>query len=75
MLTTEKVRTRYISESTAQHIADQWNAVYPAMRRILDTVITAQRGAQQAPTVPAQAVDLDRWDRADSEQAERGATR
>lgn len=43
MITTDSVRTRYIGEELAQRVADHWNPVYPAMRRILDTVIKAQR--------------------------------
>ncbi|MFC7885235.1 hypothetical protein ACFUVV_25665 [Streptomyces sp. NPDC057376] len=49
MIATE-VKNRFITETRAQRIADRWNAAYPAMRAILDTVIKAQRGAEQ-PTV------------------------
>ncbi|GAA3312105.1 hypothetical protein GCM10020295_83050 [Streptomyces cinereospinus] len=44
------VRNRFVTSSRTQRIADRWNAAYPAMRTILDTVIQAQRAAQQ-PTV------------------------
>ncbi|WP_455355959.1 hypothetical protein [Streptomyces sp. SYSU K217416] len=44
------VRNRFVTESQCQSIAERWNAVYPAMRTILDTVIRAQRGADR-PTV------------------------
>lgn len=44
------VRNRFVTTSQAQRIADRWNAVYPAMRAILDDVITAQRGAER-PTI------------------------
>ncbi|MEU3433074.1 hypothetical protein [Streptomyces sp. NPDC006863] len=44
MIATE-VKNRFVTEPQAQHIADRWNAVYPAMRTILDDVIRAQRGA------------------------------
>ncbi|MFC7871996.1 hypothetical protein ACFUS2_12720 [[Kitasatospora] papulosa] len=44
------VRSRFVTETQSQRIADRWNGVYPAMRSILDTVITAQREAQR-PTV------------------------
>ncbi|MFD4412423.1 hypothetical protein [Streptomyces sp. NPDC058475] len=49
MIATE-VKNRFVTETQAQRIADRWNAVYPAMRNILDDVIRAQRGAER-PTV------------------------
>ncbi|MGW1037535.1 hypothetical protein [Streptomyces antibioticus] len=44
------VRNRFVTASRTQRIADRWNSAYPAMRTILDTVITAQRAAEH-PTV------------------------
>ncbi|MBD0844207.1 hypothetical protein [Streptomyces sp. TRM68416] len=44
------VRNRFVTSSRPQRIANRWNAAYPAMGTILDTVIQAQRAAQQ-PTV------------------------
>jgi hypothetical protein len=49
MIATE-MKNRFVTETQAQRIADRWNAVYPAMRNILDDVIKAQRGAER-PTV------------------------
>ncbi|MDG5807888.1 hypothetical protein P9869_35630 [Streptomyces ossamyceticus] len=71
MLTAEHVITRYIDVDRAQEIANHWNGVYPAMRRILDLVITAQRGAER-PTV-----DLPRLERVRRElgQLDRAAYR
>ncbi|MER7761347.1 hypothetical protein [Streptomyces sp. NPDC097619] len=57
MITIDSVRTRFISDDQAQHIADHWNPVYPAMRRILDTVIKAQRAADR-PTVDVARLEL-----------------
>ncbi|MGW9440610.1 hypothetical protein [Streptomyces sp. NPDC055607] len=45
MLTTESITTRFITQAQAQLIADQWNALYPTMRQILDAVIKARREA------------------------------
>ena len=44
------VQNRFVTALQEQAIADRWNAVYPAMRNILDAVIKAQRGAER-PTV------------------------
>ncbi|UZI33970.1 hypothetical protein [Streptomyces sp. VB1] len=44
------VRSRFVTRTQSQRIADRWNGVYPAMRKILDTVIKAQR-ATELPTV------------------------
>ncbi|MFD8025437.1 hypothetical protein ACFV6G_34125 [Streptomyces lavendulae] len=50
-LTVATVRTyRHVDLPRAQRLVEHWSAAYPAMRTILDTVITAQRKAQR-PTV------------------------
>ncbi|MFE1075145.1 hypothetical protein ACFW5W_28500 [Streptomyces sp. NPDC058783] len=62
------VRNRFVTASRTQRIADRWNAAYPAMRAILDAVITAQRAAEQP------AVDVARLERVRREmgQQDRG---
>ncbi|WP_424893456.1 hypothetical protein [Streptomyces sp. XH2] len=51
MLTTETVRTnRYLDEDQAARVVELWNAAYPGMREILDTVIRAKREAHQPST-------------------------
>ncbi|MEW1926359.1 hypothetical protein [Streptomyces sp. NPDC088360] len=71
MLTTDSVPTRFLTETQAQRIVDHWNQVYPAMRAVLDTVIRAQRGAEQ------QTVDVARLERVRRElgQLDRGTFR
>lgn len=71
MLTADSVTNRYIPVEQAQEIAVAWNGVYPAMRRVLDTVIKAQRGAKR------RTVDLPRLERARRElgQLHRGTYR
>jgi hypothetical protein len=50
-LTVATVRTyRRIDFPRAERLVEHWSAAYPAMRTILDTVITAQRTAER-PTV------------------------
>lgn len=51
------VRNRFVTEPQTRIIADCWNAVYPAMRGILDSVIKAQRRTDR-PTVDV--VNLER---------------
>ncbi|MEU2899587.1 hypothetical protein ABZ690_08330 [Streptomyces sp. NPDC006967] len=70
MIATE-VKNRFITETRAQRIANRWNAAYPAMRTILDTVIKAQRGAEQS------TVDVARLERVRREmgQQDRGSFR
>ncbi|WP_327332899.1 hypothetical protein [Streptomyces anulatus] len=63
------VRNRFVTESQAYRIADRWNGVYPAMRSVLDTVITARRDAER-PT--ADVVRLERV-RREMGQQDRGA--
>lgn len=71
-LTVEKVLTnRHIDQPRAEKLVEHWNAAYPAMRMILDTVITAQRQAQR------RTVDLPRLENARRElgQVDRGTHR
>lgn len=71
-LTVATVRTyRDIDLPRAERLVERWHAAYPAMRTILDTVITAQRKAQR-PTV-----DLRRLEDARRElgQVDRGTHR
>lgn len=50
-LTPETVLTySRVDRAGAERLAEHWSAAYPAMRTILDTVITAQRQAER-PTV------------------------
>ncbi|MFY0516074.1 hypothetical protein ACOMD4_37665 [Streptomyces anulatus] len=63
------VRSRFVTETQCQRITGRWNAVYPAMRSILDTVITARRDAER-PT--ADVVRLERV-RREMGQQDRGA--
>ncbi|MFD8621701.1 hypothetical protein [Streptomyces sp. NPDC059513] len=51
VLTVATVRTyRHLDLADAQRLVEHWSAAYPAMRAILDSVITAQRTAER-PTV------------------------
>lgn len=71
-LTVETVLTnRRIDRPQAERLVERWNAAYPAMRTVLDTVITAQRQAER-PTV-----DLSRLERVRRElgQVDRGTHR
>ncbi len=68
-LTVEKVVTNQnIDWASAERLVEHWNAAYPAMRTVLDTVIAAQRKAER-PTV-----DLPRLERVRRElgQVDRG---
>ncbi|MFF0142650.1 hypothetical protein ACFYRN_40235 [Streptomyces sp. NPDC005227] len=48
VLTVATVRTyRHLDLTDAQRLVEHWSAAYPAMRTILDSVITAQRGAKR----------------------------
>ncbi|MEU3279194.1 hypothetical protein [Streptomyces antibioticus] len=71
MLNADSVTNRYIPVEQAQEIAVAWNGVYPAMRRVLDTVINAQRGAER------RTVNLPRLERVRRElgQLDRGTYR
>ncbi|MGW3491514.1 hypothetical protein [Streptomyces sp. NPDC001054] len=51
VLTVATVRTyRQLDLAVAQRLVEHWSDAYPAMRTILDSVITAQRAAE-SPTV------------------------
>ncbi|WP_105974706.1 hypothetical protein [Streptomyces geranii] len=71
-LTPEAVRTYpRIDQAGAERLVEHWHTAYPAMRTILDTVITAQRRAER-PTV-----DIPRLERVRRElgQVDRGTHR